>query len=223
MTQTDWNQANDTFPNTLADWNSIFRAISEKNSGPNEPMTTFAFQWWMDTGSNTLFLRNNSNSGWWEFARLINNRWTFEGIFQQNMIVMWAGGLNNIPSGWSICDGTNGTINLVDFFIVGAGLDYLPGQVDGENEVTLNTAQIPPHVHPVSVDINDPGHSHSFLGHSGSAGSGRSDRDGDPTTKKTNIAFTGFSINVEVDNSGRGEPHENRPPYYSVVFIQYTG
>lgn len=38
-----------------------------------------------------------------------------------NMIVFWAGASNAIPSGWHLCDGSNGTPDLRDKFIVGGG------------------------------------------------------------------------------------------------------
>jgi hypothetical protein len=37
------------------------------------------------------------------------------------IIAMWSGTLATIPSGWQLCDGTNGTPNLQGLFIVGAG------------------------------------------------------------------------------------------------------
>lgn len=36
------------------------------------------------------------------------------------MILMWSGLLSDVPDGWSICDGTNGTPDLRDKFIRGA-------------------------------------------------------------------------------------------------------
>ncbi len=36
------------------------------------------------------------------------------------VIVMWSGATTNIPAGWVLCDGRNGTPNLGDRFIVGA-------------------------------------------------------------------------------------------------------
>lgn len=39
------------------------------------------------------------------------------------MIVMWSGTIATIPSGWALCDGTNGTPDLRDRFIVGAKQD----------------------------------------------------------------------------------------------------
>lgn len=38
-----------------------------------------------------------------------------------NMIVFWAGSSLSIPSGWHLCDGTSGTPDLRDLFIVGGG------------------------------------------------------------------------------------------------------
>jgi hypothetical protein len=40
---------------------------------------------------------------------------------------MWSGSTANIPAGWSLCDGTNGTPDLVDRFVVAAGGSYSPG------------------------------------------------------------------------------------------------
>jgi len=38
-------------------------------------------------------------------------------------IIMWSGTIATIPTGWYLCDGNNGTPNLVDRFIVGAKED----------------------------------------------------------------------------------------------------
>ena len=42
-------------------------------------------------------------------------------------IVMWNGPLSSIPDGWHICDGTNGTPDLRDRFIQGAGGAFKQG------------------------------------------------------------------------------------------------
>lgn len=36
-------------------------------------------------------------------------------------IKAWAGAIGSIPTGWAICNGNNGTVNLTDRFIAGAG------------------------------------------------------------------------------------------------------
>ena len=38
-------------------------------------------------------------------------------------ILMWSGTIATIPSGWYLCDGTNGTPNLTNKFIIGADAD----------------------------------------------------------------------------------------------------
>ena len=40
------------------------------------------------------------------------------------IICLWYGSIHGIPDGWTICDGTAGTPNLTDKFIVGAGGAY---------------------------------------------------------------------------------------------------
>lgn len=42
-------------------------------------------------------------------------------------ISMWVGSVGDIPAGWHLCDGTNGTPDLRDRFVVGAGNKYNPG------------------------------------------------------------------------------------------------
>lgn len=46
-------------------------------------------------------------------------------------ISMWHGLTENIPNGWVLCDGTNGTPDLRDRFIVGSGTTYTTGNTGG--------------------------------------------------------------------------------------------
>ena len=47
------------------------------------------------------------------------------------VIVMWSGQSNEIPAGWALCDGANGTPDLRGRFVVGAGGDYAVGDTGG--------------------------------------------------------------------------------------------
>lgn len=45
-------------------------------------------------------------------------------VMPYGAIIMWYGSSATVPAGWNICDGTNGTPNLINSFIVSAGADY---------------------------------------------------------------------------------------------------
>lgn len=49
------------------------------------------------------------------------------------MIMAWHGTIAKIPSGWHLCDGNAGTINLVNKFLVCAGDTYNPGDTIATN------------------------------------------------------------------------------------------
>ena len=87
----------------------------------------------------------------------------------RGIITMWSGATNAVPSGWALCDGNNGTPNLKDRFIVGAGQSYGVGNVGGSITQTpsvwtnaagtgiqvagtaITEAQMPWHTHSGSV------------------------------------------------------------------------
>ena len=70
MAQADGVVANGTGSAVRADINGQLAALFTNHSGSTEPSTTFAFQTWADTNTNTLKLRNSSNDGWVQLARL---------------------------------------------------------------------------------------------------------------------------------------------------------
>lgn len=83
-------------------------------------------------------------------------------------IIMWSGSVANIPNSWSLCDGTNGTPDLRDRFIVGAGGAYAVAAVGGANTVTLAVENIPAHGHAGSTGTAG---AHDHGGATGSNGS----------------------------------------------------
>ena len=52
-------------------------------------------------------------------------------LLHKNMIMEWPLAIAAIPSGWTLCDGTLGTPDLTDKFIVGAGDTYAVGAGGG--------------------------------------------------------------------------------------------
>jgi hypothetical protein len=81
-------------------------------------------------------------------------------------IIMWSGTTGDIPPGWSLCDGSNGTPNLSGKFIVSAGGAYGVGDTGGADEVDIS------HDHAVGTLANDTlgAHVHTISGASASDG-----------------------------------------------------
>lgn len=73
-------------------------------------------------------------------------------------IRLWSGATTNIPKGWALCNGANGTPNLMDRMVIGAGNLYAVGNTGGAAATTLALANIPAHAH----GVNDPGHNHTL-------------------------------------------------------------
>ena len=70
MSQHDFNIANQSFPATRTDLNNALVALASNSSGDAEPTTKYANQWWYETDTNTLKLRNEANDGWISIAVL---------------------------------------------------------------------------------------------------------------------------------------------------------
>ena len=70
MSQNDFTIANQTFPNTRADINSALQALASTSSGGSAPSTTFANQFFYNTTSNLLQIRNEANDAFITIAEL---------------------------------------------------------------------------------------------------------------------------------------------------------
>lgn len=64
MAQHDYTIDNQTFPSYRSDHNNSLSAIVSNNSGSSQPTTMYAYQWWYDTSSNILKIRNADNDAW---------------------------------------------------------------------------------------------------------------------------------------------------------------
>lgn len=62
-------------------------------------------------------------------------------------IVLWSNSYDTIPDGWQLCDGTNGTPDLRDRFVVGAEGNYPPHVTGGATHHTLQANHMPLHDH----------------------------------------------------------------------------
>lgn len=127
-------------------------------------------------------------------------------------IILWSGATTNIPSGWRLCDGANGTPDLRDRFIVGAGATYLEGSTGGATSHSHGPGSygVPAHSHSYSGTVTAPsanlpvlaggamqvatsGHRHDYSGTTAPGGGG---------------SLTGSSAAADT-----------LPPYYALAYI----
>lgn len=64
MATHDYIIANGTGAAVRSDLNDAFAAIVSNNSNATAPATTYAYQWWADTTTGLLKIRNAANSAW---------------------------------------------------------------------------------------------------------------------------------------------------------------
>jgi hypothetical protein len=164
-------------------------------------------------------------------------------------IVMWSGSILSIPAGWALCDGTNGTPNLRDKFIMGAGSAYSPGAQGGSADATLVA-----HTHTFSATTGTESADHTHTGYTDVQGahahnytapgaSSLDDRNGsnsypmDPVTRSTdtqgahqhNVQTYGNSVahthNVAgtADSAGASPTGANLPPFFALAYIMALG
>lgn len=99
-------------------------------------------------------------------------------VLPKGVILMWSGSVVSIPTGWALCNGLNGTPDLRNRFILGAGSSYAVAATGGSTDAIVvshtHTASatssftgsiLAGHNHGVTIDahkhsISDPGHSH---------------------------------------------------------------
>jgi hypothetical protein len=153
------------------------------------------------------------------------------------VIVMWSGLQSNIPSQWLLCDGTNGTPDLRDRFIVGAGIVHASGSTGGASSATpiisvagtaLSVAQMPAHNHGGStgfvVDVGAANAARDFS-NALNNGSPKHFQTAGDMTYGTNF-FNDHKHSIPSQGSGATHTHSatssavpTKPPYYALAFI----
>lgn len=163
--------------------------------------------------------------------------------FPTGGIIMWSGSIATIPSGWALCNGSNGTPDLRDKFIVGAKQDdsgTAKTNVTGSltqtggaatDSITLTSAELPSHTHDIqqtywtgeggngrttlgSADYVSTPSTFHFANKSGSFASKVSD-------ESLNLSSEG-KITASSTGTGSAFTVDILNPYYALAFIMKT-
>jgi hypothetical protein len=137
-----------------------------------------------------------------------------EALIPSGLISLWSGSIASIPTGWYLCNGSNGTPDLRDRFIVGAGSTYAVAATGGSaNAVVVS------HTH--TATVTDPGHNHTYS-RTVVGGVVFTDHSGQDTLQgydfpNTSTATTGISVSNSTE--GVSGTNANLPPYYALAYI----
>lgn len=74
-------------------------------------------------------------------------------LIPAGIIAMWSGSVASIPAGWLLCNGSSGTPDLRDRFIVGAGNSYAPATTGGTLTQSATTSSAGSHSHTGSTGL----------------------------------------------------------------------
>ena len=125
-------------------------------------------------------------------------------LVPRGSILLWSGSLGTIPSGWVLCDGSNGTPDLRNQFVLGAGTTYTPGSTGGSSSVSLSINNLPAHHH--SWDITTSPTQYPF--HNATGGD-----------LQIYMDSTGGATGSITGDTGNGTPIDITPPFYALAYI----
>ena len=148
-------------------------------------------------------------------------------------IILWSGNESNIPTNWNLCDGTNGTPDLRDRFVIGAGNNYEINEIGGSNSIKLTISNLPAHNHSASLNLSGlttssaGSHAHSLpyrnVQSLSGGGFGVVNEYGGSTISTNSAGAHTHTISgsgtVSIGNIGSGEAFDNMPPYYALCYI----
>lgn len=147
------------------------------------------------------------------------NRVTVSQLLSQAVpigtIVMWSNrGGAGIPSGWQLCDGSNGTPDLRNRFVIGSGSSYSINTTGGSTTVSGSTNN-----HTLTV-AQMPAHAHNMGSGCGGCGSGRRQNCGG-----SNAGCSFANAMTSTEGSSQGHSHTIPAlsvlnPYYALAYIQ---
>jgi hypothetical protein len=132
----------------------------------------------------------------------------------------WSATSTEFKKIWKICDGTDGTPNLVNKFLCGG----ISSGATGDGRMTLTTEHLPSHTHSGSADsAGEHSHIYSFIAHTGLSPASDLTLDDAYLRWKSSSANTGRDGShvhtVTIGNTGNGKPFDVIPAFYTVIYI----
>ena len=128
-------------------------------------------------------------------------------------ILPYKGSLDDIPENWALCDGKNGTPDLRDRFITGAGKTYSLGDTGGQYNIILTKANLPK-----DAATSVSGSIITYFKRGNDDGQYRWSNNTDGDTRG-NWCMSLGDFSATIFNGWNSTPIDNRPPYYALFYI----
>ena len=185
--------------------------------------------------SNSCFLRAQYTSLYElppqdSSSKFASTEWVNK-LIPKGSIIMFNGLSSEIPKGWHICDGTEGTPNLTGKFIKASNTS---GETGGKSTIQILEENMPRHTHTFvgnQVTTSESGaHTHTIRGKYGKSDNAN-DRNCLETGSETDLITTSQSgahthtidmSSTQLSYQGGGKPIEFEPLYYSLIYIMKT-
>jgi hypothetical protein len=178
---------------------------------------------WFSAGYNYKLVLKDSNdvliATYDNLYGIIGTIPTAAPTLPSGVILLWSGAIGSIPSDYYLCDGTNGTPDLRDRFIIGAGNTYSVSQTGGSADAIVVS-----HTHTATSTVTDPGHFHNpasgtaFVVATGGIG-GFSASGTAKNESQTTVATTNITVATTNQSTGSSGTNANLPPYYALAYI----
>jgi hypothetical protein len=178
---------------------------------------------WLQSGYSYKFVvqdsTNNLVATYDNIAGIITTIPTATPSIPSGCILIWSGSIGSVPSGFLLCDGTNGTPDLRNSFVLGAGNTYAVAQTGGSADAIVVS-----HTHTATSVVTDPGHSHTIPGNFSTYGGGNSSGANNTfgLQPNTNSSTTGITVATTNSTTGVSGTNANLPPYYALAYIMKT-
>ena len=152
MATHDYVIANGTGSAVRSDLNNALAAIVSQNSSSSEPGTTYAYQIWVDTNTNTIKLRNSSNDAWLDVGTTAGGaRSVTDAVINSVIVGNGAGdvGSNTVVGKTALDSNTSGARNTA------VGEDALTANTTGDDNIAIGHN---------SLDANTTGDANTAVG-----------------------------------------------------------
>ena len=212
----------------------VFQNVTQKEFQDGQNKDVFFERYvGFGSGANTI--------PWSEFQRITPIITLQRALTPIGGIIMWSGGVNDIPTNWKLCNGVgnyqlpNGQIrnipNLAGKFIVGfdgsenADIEYdAVGKIGGSKKVTPSAST---ESKSVSITVSRDGWN-TTGSPLGSAVSGRlivgsGQNENGESLESLRAAGTNQNFTGSHSHSVTVQEIDKRPPYYTLAYIIYTG